>query len=107
MKEMCDDNRFELIEKYKKKLIEGTNIETSENEMSVIDDILFRFWQMGWLNKLEKQIPKKPRKEHLEDDIDLNYCPCCNVRFIQYGMKYCGECGQALDWNELTERKED
>lgn len=53
MSDMCDDNRFELIEKYKKKLIESTNIETRPEEMKVLDSILFRFWQMGWLNKLE------------------------------------------------------
>lgn len=45
----CTDNRFEIIAAYKKKLIEGTNIEESPEEMAVIDNILFRFWQMGWL----------------------------------------------------------
>ena len=50
---LCTDNRFELIEKYKKALIESTNIETSSDEMKVIDNVLFRFWQMGWLEKLE------------------------------------------------------
>lgn len=53
MSELCTDNRFELIEKYKQKLIDGTNIETASDEMAVIDNILFRFWQMGWLDKLE------------------------------------------------------
>ena len=53
MAELCADNRFDLIEKYKKKLIEATNIETSTEEMNVLDSILFRFWQMGWLEKLE------------------------------------------------------
>ena len=53
-KDNCDDNRFELIQKYRDKLIDGTNIESSENEMAVIDNLLFRFWQMGWLDKLEK-----------------------------------------------------
>lgn len=52
--EVCDDNRFELIDKYRKKLFENTNISTSPDEMKVIDGILFRFWQMGWLDKLEK-----------------------------------------------------
>lgn len=47
--EVCTDNRFEIIEAYKKKLIERTNIETSPTEMDEIDNILFRFWQMGWL----------------------------------------------------------
>lgn len=53
MSDLCGDNRFELIEKYKKELIEATNIETAPDEMAVLDDILFRFWQMGWLDKLE------------------------------------------------------
>lgn len=49
MNEVCGDNRFEIIAEYKKRLIEGTNIESSPEEMAVIDSILFRFWQMGWL----------------------------------------------------------
>lgn len=56
MSDMCDDNRFELIEKYKKKLLESTNIETSPDEMKVLDDILFRFWQMGWLDSLDRML---------------------------------------------------
>lgn len=47
--EVCTDNRFELIERYKKQLVENTNISSSPKEMEVIDNILFRFWQMGWL----------------------------------------------------------
>lgn len=49
MSEVCTDNRFEDIAAYKKMLIESTNIETSPDEMKVIDNVLFRFWQMGWL----------------------------------------------------------
>ena len=49
MCDTCGDNRFELIEKYKQKLLDATNIEDSPEEMAVIDNILFRFWQMGWL----------------------------------------------------------
>ena len=51
--ELCTDNRYEMIGKYKKALIESTNIEDSSEEMKVIDNVLFRFWQMGWLEKLE------------------------------------------------------
>ena len=54
MNEVCSDNRFELIEKYKNKLIEATNIEDDADDMKAIDSILFRFWQMGWLDKLEQ-----------------------------------------------------
>ena len=50
----CGDNRFELIERAKKTLIEATNIESSPDEMKVLDNILFRIWQMGWLDLVEK-----------------------------------------------------
>ena len=55
MNDLCTDNRFELIDRYKQKLIESTNIETAPDEMAVLDSILFRFWQMGWLDILEAQ----------------------------------------------------
>ena len=60
---ICEDNRFELIAKYKQQLIEGTNIENSPDEMIVIDNILFRCWQMGWLNILEAQQEYKEDRE--------------------------------------------
>lgn len=50
--ETCTDNRFEVIEYFKEKLIQSTNIETSPDEMAVLNNLLFRFWQMGWLNRL-------------------------------------------------------
>lgn len=52
------------------------------------------------INSLEKQIPKKVVEKKFVEDVSLNYCPCCNVRFIGWGMKHCGECGQALDWSD-------
>lgn len=54
MADACTDNRFEVIEEYKRKLIEATNIETSPDEMNVLDSILFRFWQMGWLETITR-----------------------------------------------------
>lgn len=60
---ICEDNRFELIAKYKQQLIEATNIESSPEEMVVIDNILFRFWQMGWLDMLEAQREYKEDRE--------------------------------------------
>ena len=65
MADICTDNRFELIEKYKKNLIESTNIETSQDEMKVLDNLLFRFWQMGWLDRLEQ--PERKTYEWLHD----------------------------------------
>lgn len=40
-------SRFDIIEKTKEKLIKSTNI--SQEELNVLDGILFRIWQMGWL----------------------------------------------------------
>lgn len=51
---ICTDDRFEAIAKYKAKLLDKTNIETSADEMAVIDNILFRMWQIGWLDRLEQ-----------------------------------------------------
>ena len=51
--EMCGDNRFEIIAETKRQLLEYTNIETSPDEMAVIDSFLFRCWQMGWLECIE------------------------------------------------------
>lgn len=65
--EVCSDNRFEIIERYKKKLIESTNIETSPLEMEVLDSILFRMWQMGWLK--EDEIDKHKQGENRNDSI--------------------------------------
>lgn len=52
------------------------------------------------IEALEKQIPKKVIFQ--SGFKGLRYCPCCNVRFIGWGMKYCGECGQALDWSDTN-----
>lgn len=68
MADTCGDNRFELIEKYKQKLLDATNIEDSPEEMAVIDNILFRFWQMGWLDRLELfGNSEQLEKDHIAD----------------------------------------
>ena len=55
MCEVCSDNRFELIAKAKKDILDSTNIESSTAEMAVLDNILFRCWQMGWLDKYAEE----------------------------------------------------
>lgn len=62
MSDVCGDNRFEIIEAYKKRLIEDTNIESRPEEMAVIDNILLRFWQMGWLPSAQPE----PIKLHVD-----------------------------------------
>jgi hypothetical protein len=49
-----DDEIFGMAVHYKEDLLESTNIDTSPDEMKVLDDFLFRCWQMGWLDKYEK-----------------------------------------------------
>ena len=51
MEMIFGDNRLEIIGKAKEALIESTNIEDSPEEMAVLDNFLFRCWQMGWLDK--------------------------------------------------------
>lgn len=55
MSMIVGDGRFEIIAKAKADIIESTNIETSEDEMKVLDDFLFRCWQMGWLDRYEEK----------------------------------------------------
>ena len=53
--EVCNDGRNEIIERAKQDLLESTNIDTSPDEMKVLNDFLFRCWQMGWLEKYERR----------------------------------------------------
>lgn len=55
MNEVCTDDRFEIIDRAKRDLLECTNIDTSPDEMKVINNILFRCWQMGWLDKYKSK----------------------------------------------------
>lgn len=99
--EICGDNRFEVIAKYKAKLIEGTNIETSPDEMAVIDNILFRFWQMGWLDAIEKQIPKKPTHTYKRLGLTVEgCCPVCGEPVVFGNRCSNNDCGQAIDWSD-------
>lgn len=63
-KAILDDNRLEIIERAKEALLKSTNIETSEDEMKVLDNFLFRCWQMGWLKKYET-------KENIIDGLEM------------------------------------
>lgn len=69
MSEICGDNRFEIIDKVKKRLLEATNIEQSPKELEVLDNLLFRLWQCGYfsLNEQNEQL-----KQQLENEKQLN-----------------------------------
>lgn len=46
------------------------------------------------IEALGKQIPKKPN-----EDFPVCYCPVCK-RLVYPQIKYCPDCGQALDWGK-------
>lgn len=62
MNEICGDNRFEIIAKAKEHLLDATNIDTSEDEMKVLDSFLFRCWQMGWLDRYDRKTENSSEK---------------------------------------------
>lgn len=79
---LCNDNRFEIIEKAKKHLLEATNIDTSPDEMKVLDNFLFRCWQMGWLDRYDDQtepsgcwVKENQGKQICDDCIKNTDCP--------------------------------
>ena len=78
MEVMCGDNRFEIIARAKKALLEGANIDMCPDEMAVIDNILFRCWQMGWLDRYDTA------------DTPQTNVPRCSVNGTPYDE--CGFC---------------
>lgn len=64
--DMCGDNRFKVIARAKEHLLDATNIETSEEEMAVLDNFLFRCWQMGWLDKYDEMSDLISRQDALK-----------------------------------------
>lgn len=81
MADICGDGRFEIIEKAKKTLFGSTNISDSPDEMKVIDNFLFRCWQMGWLDKYDETVKHISKKE-------------------------CGDCAiwKQMEWIPVSER---
>ena len=58
MSDIHTDNRMEIIQKAKEHLLKATNIEDSKAEMQVLDNFLFRCWQMGWLKQYGESVTK-------------------------------------------------
>ena len=53
------------------------------------------------IEALEKQIPKKINRKNLEESFK---CPRCNSDKYWKEDLWCRECGQRLDWSDLSER---
>jgi predicted RNA-binding Zn-ribbon protein involved in translation (DUF1610 family) len=56
------------------------------------------------ISALEKQIPKKPTE--IDYDCNCFVCPSCGETIYASDNlethKYCLECGQAINWTEIT-----
>lgn len=99
MCDMCSDDRFELIGLAKDELFEFTNINDSPDEVAVLDSILFRIWQMGWLDA-ELSLTKLVDNEHGPD----THCEKCGglvddeyLYFMErYGYSRCPHCGRRV-----------
>jgi len=92
--DIYEDDRFEIIEKAKQSIIKSTNIESSPDEMKVLDNILYRCWQIGWLEKYNNPIevkftklpnlaPNPEKKESYIADPKGDYIP--NLYFFDEG----------------------
>ena len=106
MIDTCGDDRFELIAKAKGALMERTNIEMRPDEMAAVDSILFRCWQMGWLDRLRDSgtrysemfgTPERAARtlvDSCNDDYDYG-CGGCPV--ARENCK-CGDYDALLEW---------
>ena len=104
--DICGDNRFEIIAKAKEHLLDATNIDTSEDEMKVLDSFLFRCWQMGWLDRYDTADRKTEPQTDCEfcqnhEQGDTLYEPSdwdggIGFDYIR-DIKYCPLCGSLLD----------
>lgn len=51
------------------------------------------------IEALKKQIPKNPIPDN-RYLVGNRMCPSCKAVFMYKSTKYCGNCGQALDWSD-------
>lgn len=94
--ENCADNRFEIIQRAKDDLLNGTNISSSPEEIAVLDNILYRAWQMGWLEKYEPDYKERMKKEYwqLKDRYNKLHRMC--VRYEAGTLDFTPDCSLEL-----------
>lgn len=99
----CGDNRFELIDKAKRDIIAKTNIESSPDEMKVLDSFLFRAWQMGWLGKYDVIVPEqKPAwSEEVKWLVDDDYDELTDKGRFILGSVGLGHNGYYIPYSDL------
>lgn len=101
MGEVCSDNRYEVLNIAKKKIIDGTNIESSPDEMKVLDQFLFRCWQMGWLRDIEQELDNKIKEPKPVDENDLEESGL--VKYARSELKRLEDACETTDAREMQE----
>lgn len=108
--EVCGDDKFDLIAKAREKLLDSTNIESRPEEVAVLDNILFRCWQMGWLDQLRDNAAtlgsgtcewtlKEVWPNRSGDDHVYGYETSCGARHTWWPdslPNFCPTCGKAV-----------
>ena len=97
MNQTCGDNRFEIVRRATVDLMKSTNIDSSPDELNVLENILFRAWQMGWLDKYEPDYKVRMKNEYwqLKDRYNklhtmvtkyeagtLDFTPTCSLELL-------------------------
>lgn len=59
-----DEEKFNMIDRVRTYLEDNTKIKDNPAEMDVIDNILYRFWMLGWLQDIDNKI---------NEDRDMDY----------------------------------
>lgn len=70
----CLDNRFEMIDRVRTYLEDNTKMKDNPSEMDVIDNILYRFWMLGWLQDIYSKINKRNEQGLCTDYAQQFYC---------------------------------
>jgi len=70
----CLDNRFEMIDRVRTYLEANTKIKDNPAEMDVIDNILYRFWMLGWLQDIDSKINKRNEQGLCTDYAQRFHC---------------------------------
>lgn len=80
---------------------------TTEEAIRILDPDCKEVWQGGLgvdacrvaVKALEYRIPKNPLAP-ISKLLELGRCPNCNAALFDKNLKFCGDCGQALDWSD-------
>ena len=83
-----------------KEAIENLKILKISEDDSSVGKLKIQTYNIA-IEALEKQIPRKPLNREDKSEISYGDCPCCSNMIDNWdNIRYCGECGQAIDWEE-------